>query len=136
MLWSFLSLSFFSLSSRAGEESRDREGDGALIGFMTGTLLAEGAEEPLPLPLPEPISPSLFFLSFFFLPSRSGEESRDRDGDGALEGFAAGGFGTTLLAEGAEDPFTPSLSFLSFSSFLVGLFEDFVGMDLVGTGLH
>ena len=131
MLWSFLS--FFSLSSRSGEESRDREADGALVGFMTGTLLAEGAEEPLPWPLPEPISPSLFFLS---LSSRSGEESRDREADGDLEGFVAGGFGTPLLTEGAEDLFTPSLSFLSISSFLVGLFEDFVGMDLVGTGLH
>ena len=134
MLWSFLS--FFSLSSRSGEESRDREADGALVGFMPGTLLAEGAEEPLPWPLPEPISPSLFFLSFFSLSSRSGEESRDREADGALEGFVAGGFGTALLTEGAEDFFTPSLSFLSISSFLVGLFEDFVGMDLVGTGLH
>ena len=75
-------------------------------------------------------------MSFFSLSSRAGEESRDREADGALEGFAAGGFGTTLYAEGAEDPFTPSLSFLSFSSSLVGHFEDFVGIDLVGTGLH
>ena len=59
-----------------------------------------------------------------------------------MDGFVAVGFGDVLLAVGAEEALALSLSFLSSfsSSFFVGvvtgLLDDFVGMDLVGTGLH